>query len=83
MYCREPWGEDRRDLAAGTQIMHQVAAAGINPRQPADYMPYLKRQAEQQTQSEEEMKATWDEICRAAKAAEESRFKTEPLTPNS
>ena len=80
LYSREPWGDERRDLAAGVGIMHQVASAGVEPRQPIEYMPYLRRQ-EKPTQGEDEMKATFEEICRAMEAAENRRKAlTQPAT---
>ena len=65
LYSHEPWGDERRDLADGVGIMHATAAAGVPPREPAEYMPYLRRQVKPKTQSEEEIKDTFDAICRA------------------
>ena len=66
LYLREPWGDDRRDLAAGIQIMHQVAAAGVKPEEPASYMPFLARHTEPKMQSEDEMREAFGEICQIA-----------------
>ena len=69
-YCRSPWGEDRRDLAAGIQVMHQVAMAGGQAKQPAEYMPYLR--ACEEVQSQAEMK---DEFARAMLALDAKQKK--------
>lgn len=69
LYDLEPWDAERTDLAAGVQVMHAVAAAGGQPRQPVDYMPVLRRaRAEQERKAkpapERTMKAAWDTICK-------------------
>ena len=61
-YDLEPWGEERSDLAAGTTIMHLVAAAGVQPKAPLEYMPFLKRAAAK-PQTEDEIRAAWSAIC--------------------
>ncbi len=63
LYDMEPWGEERSDLAAGVQIMHQASAAGVKPRAPIDYMPFLKRE-ESKPQTQEEQMAEVDAINR-------------------
>lgn len=62
LYDLEPWAEERADIAAGIGVMHTVAAAGVKPRQPVDYMPYLQRD-EPKPQSVEEQKAVVNAIC--------------------
>jgi hypothetical protein len=62
LYEMEPWADERSDLAAGIQIMHNVNAAGVDPRQPAEYMPYLRREPAK-PQSEADIKQAFNAIC--------------------
>jgi hypothetical protein len=44
--------------------MHNVAAQGVTPKSPRDYMPLLKQDVPRE-QPEEDMKRTWEAICKA------------------
>jgi hypothetical protein len=63
LYELEPWDAERSDYAMGTAIMHTVAAHGIAPKLPNEYMSFLQK-AEPKPQKEADMKATWEAICR-------------------
>ena len=43
--------------------MHNVAAHGVSPKPPRDYMPFLKKK-ELKPQHEEDIKKTWEAICK-------------------
>jgi hypothetical protein len=71
----EPWAEERSDFATGTQIMHADAAAGLPPKEPVEYMHYLRRNRQPKLQTQEQMQATWDAICEVRRRQEEERTK--------
>jgi len=43
LYAHEPWGEERSDLAIGTLIMHLCALKGVAPKEPLEYMHFLRQ----------------------------------------
>ena len=66
LYQRQPWGEERTDLAAGVQIMYAEAHRGIKPKQPAEYMPYLRRAREaEKPMSEETIVAAFTALAKS------------------
>lgn len=71
LYDMEPWGEERTDYAVGTVIAHMLAANGIEPKLPRDYMLFLRSREEQKPVSESDLKKQWDMICEARKREEE------------
>ena len=58
LYDLEPWGEARSDFATGTLIGHLAAAQGATPREPIEYMHYLRVPLPPaKPQTEEDLKA--------------------------
>ena len=56
----------------GTLIAHLVASHGGEPKPPRDYMPFLKRPPEERRQSQDEMRAAWDQVYRIMEERVES-----------
>lgn len=65
LYDLEPWDAERTDEAIGTLVAHLVAVHGVQPKSPAGYMRYLRRE---EPQSEASMKAVFEAACRAAES---------------
>lgn len=57
-------------MAAGIAIAHNAAVHGHDPKSPADYMPFIKKE-KPKPQPEEDMKKVWGKICEI-RGAEES-----------
>jgi hypothetical protein len=65
LYDLEPWGEERTDLATGIAISHNAAVHGVESKPPAKYMHYIDPERyEPKGQAEDDMKKTWDAICK-------------------
>ena len=64
LYGMEPWGEERADIAVGTAIANNMACHGVEPKEPAEYMEYLRKEQPQE-QSEASMKATIGGLSKA------------------
>lgn len=77
MYDLEPWGDERTDEAIGTLVAHTVAAHGVPPQPPRQYMRILRK--EESEQSESKMRAAFSSACRAA---EQMQAETERPNPD-
>jgi hypothetical protein len=66
LYGLEPWGDERADLAAGTQIMYAAAFHGGQVKEPAEYMHHLRKQAAKAKRpaTENKIKSIWRATCK-------------------